>query len=302
MIVVKIKGGLGNQMFEYAMARYFQLELDQKRIGLDLSIINGDDIRDFGLQHFQLFEGVEVLEKSCRITKWQQWLAKKIVSYLIAGRKEWIAGRREELCSTFFALFGIVQRDHSMVRQKYLLKFHRNIYMNGWFQTADKLLPIRDVLIRDFTWKSENILKDKLYSRIVSSNAVCVHIRRGDYVNHPLYDVCGEKYYYHALEYLNGILIDPVFFVFSDSIQEVADTMEFPVPVVLVEEKHQDYEDLFLMKHCKHFIMSNSTYSWWAQFLSEERNKIVVAPRKWCLMEDMYIGVYMENWVLMDEM
>lgn len=300
MIVVRMKGGLGNQMFEYAMARRFQIDLCIDKIGLDLTYVNKDRLRNYSLHCFELSNQVEVMKSKKKITQFQELLARKLVSYLIAGRKEEIAGRREDLLAGIFALFGIIQRDHSIVNKKSLLRLHKNIYMNGWFQVAEMLLPIRDTLLQDFTWKSTRLLDSSIYRQISTSNAVCVHIRKGDYVNHPLYDVCGDIYYYRAMEYLAKTLKDPVFFVFSDSIDQVEKSMHFSYPVVFVHGEHQDYEDLFLMKHCRHFIMSNSTYSWWAQFLGEAEDKVVVAPKKWCLMEDMAIGVYMKEWVLMD--
>lgn len=303
MIVVRIKGGLGNQMFQYAMARKMQIELGIDSIGFDLTVVNNDLQRSLSLQHFALFENVEIISCKGRIARFQEIFARKLVSYFIAGRREGIAGRREDFWGKLFGLFGIVQRDHSLIKKNFWLKFHKNIYMNGWFQDAEKLLPMRDVLLNDFRWLTSEISEienSDIYRQIISSNAVCVHIRRGDYVNHSIYDVCGDSYYYNAVNYMGRILFNPVFYIFSDDITEVERTIQFSHPVVYVKGDHQDYEDLYLMKQCRHFIMSNSTYSWWAQFLGQAEDKVVVAPKKWCLMEDMNVGVYMKNWVLMD--
>lgn len=300
MIIVKIKGGLGNQMFQYAMARRFQISYGIDRIGLDLTVIGKDRLRDFGLQHFALFDKVEVVEDKNNRAKLQEDLARRLVSYFIAGRQEGTAGKREDFLAAFFALFGVIQRDHSLVKDKALLRLHKNIYMNGWFQEAEMLQPIRDILLEEFQWKPTEISGASVCRQILSTNAVCVHIRRGDYVNNPIFDVCGDSYYYKAMEYMRGILSNPVFYIFSDAVDELESTMRFPCPVVYVKGGHQDYEDLYLMKNCRHFIMSNSTYSWWAQFLGQAEDKVVVAPKKWCLTEDMSIGVYMKDWVLMD--
>lgn len=303
MIIVRIKGGLGNQMFEYAMARKLQIDLGIDRIGFDLTVVNKDLQRSLSLQHFTLFENVEIIEEKGKIALFQEVFAKKLVSYFIAGRQEGLAGRREDFWGRLFGFFGIVQRDHSLIQENFWLRCHRNIYMNGWFQDAEKLLPIRDVLLDEFNWiptEVSGIESSDIYRQIVSTNAVCVHIRRGDYVNNSIYDVCKDAYYYHAIEYMKQVVDNPIFYIFSDDIDAVKRAMEFSCPVVYVEEEHEDYEDLFLMKHCRHFIMSNSTYSWWAQFLGEAEDKVVVAPKKWCLMEEMKVGVYMEDWVLTD--
>ena len=300
MIVVKIKGGLGNQMFQYAMARKVQMELKTGRIGFDPEVVNRDKQRNFSLQHFALFDQAEMVEKRNKATVFQEWLARKLVSYFVAGRQEGVAAKREDFMGTIFGLFGIIQRDHSLIRKCFFLRFHKNIYMNGWFQDAGQLLPIRNVLLEDFKWVSAEAENSDIYRQIKSTNAVCVHIRRGDYNNNPIYGVCRESYYCQALDYMRKKLTNPVFYIFSDDIAGVERTMKFPCSVVYVEDEREDFEDLYLMKSCRHFVMSNSTYSWWAQFLSEADDKVVVAPEKWCFVEDMRVGVYMDNWVLLD--
>ncbi len=300
MIIVRIKGGLGNQMFEYAMARKFQIAYGIDKIGLDLSVINMDTLRNFGLHHFECFDKVELVENKGKITKMQEILAQKLVSYFIAGRQEGIAGKREDFWAVFFAFFGVIQRDHSLVKEKFWLRFHKNIYMNGWFQEAEMLRPIRELLLEDFKWKPMGIVDTFVCQQILSSNAVCVHIRRGDYVNNPIFDVCGDSYYYNAMKYMQEKLSNPVFYIFSDAVDEIENSMQFPCPVVYIKDRHKDYEDLYLMKNCRHFIMSNSTYSWWAQFLGEAEDKVVIAPKKWCLTKDMSVGIYMKEWILMD--
>lgn len=300
MIIVRIKGGLGNQMFQYAMARRFQMKYGIDKIGLDLTVIRKDQLRDFGLHHFELFDKVEVVENKNYRVKLQEDLARRLVSYFIGGRQEGMAGKREDFLAAFFALFGVIQRDHSLVKDKLLLRLHKTIFMNGWFQEAEMLQPIRDILLEDFLWKPTDISSDSMCQQILSTNAVCVHIRRGDYVNNPIFDVCGDSYYYKAMEYMKETLPDPVFYVFSDAVDEIESAMSFPCPVVYVRGRHQDYEDLYLMKNCRYFIMSNSTYSWWAQFLGQADDKVVIAPKKWCLTEDMSVGVYMKDWILMD--
>lgn len=300
MIIVRIKGGLGNQMFQYAMAKRFQMKYGIDKIGLDLTVIRKDQLRDFGLHRFSLFDKVEVVQNKNNRQRLQESLARRMVSYFIAGRPEGTAGRREDFWAVFFALFGVIQRDHSLAQDKLLLRLHKNIYMNGWFQEAEMLQPIRDILLEDFRWKPTDISDTPVCRQILSTNAVCVHIRRGDYVNNPIFDVCGDSYYYKAMEYMKKTVRDPVFYVFSDAVDEIENAMSFPCPVVYVRGPHQDYEDLYLMKSCRHFIMSNSTYSWWAQFLGQADDKVVIAPKKWCLTEDMSVGVYMKDWILMD--
>lgn len=302
MIVVKIKGGLGNQMFQYAMARKMQLEFNIDRIGLDITRVNADQLRDFGLHHFRLHDRVLVLEEggTRSVTKMQEDLARRLVSYFVAGRPEEIAAEREKKLENLFALWGIIQKDHYKgMESSPLLKMHKNIYMNGWFQDAKAMESIRDVLLSDFESAREMTREVENTARqIEESESVCVHIRRGDYVNHPQFGVCTDAYYLHAMDKMAEKLEHPVFYLFSDGMDEVK-TLPFSYPVVYDNSGHDNYESLYLMAKCKHFIISNSTFSWWGQFLSRSADKIVMAPARWCNGEDSYRALYSEQWTLL---
>lgn len=301
MIVVKIKGGLGNQMFEYAMARKMQIDLGgREKIALEMSVIGSDQQRQFELSHFAFFDRGMILSEPGRIVRIQEWFRKKLVSYFIAGRAEEIAGRRENFWGTFFALLGIVQRDHSQMRESFWLRFHRNIYINGWFQDASLFEPMREVLRKDFAYSVPALADTDICRKIQTVNSVCVHVRRGDYVNHPIFDVCSEAYYGRAMKCIAKKVTNPVFFVFSDDIGQVEREMAFPYPVIYVRKRHEACDEMFLMRQCRHFILSNSTFSWWAQFLGEASDKVVVAPAKWRCLDETDRKIYMDEWILVD--
>lgn len=302
MIVVKIKGGLGNQMFQYAMARKMQLEFGIDQIGLDVTRVNADQLRDFSLTHFRLNDCVLVLEENeaRKVTKIQEDLAKRLVSYFVAGRPEEIAVAREKKLEKLFYLLGIIQKDHDTgVRGSLLLKAHKNIFMNGWFQDAKAMDSIRDVLLEDFESDQEMPQEIKnMATQIKQNESVCVHIRRGDYVNHPQFGVCTEEYYFNAMSMIAERLEHPIFYIFSDSMDEVK-TMPFQYPVVFDHPNHDNFESIYLMSQCRHFIISNSTFSWWGQFLSRNANKIVVAPERWCNDGQGYEALYSDQWTLL---
>ena len=306
MLVVKIKGGLGNQMFEYAMAKRLQIMYGIDRIGLELSVIEQDSLRECNLSAFALYDRIEIINWPDRIVCLQEFLRKKLVSYFIAGRKEETAEKREDFLAGLFAVFGIVQRDHSQIEEHLFLRFHKNLYLNGWFQNAKKLLPIREELLADFKMELPELADSNICKQIQACNAVCVHIRRGDYVKHPIFDVCTDDYYYRAIEYMISNVKNPVFFIFSDDIEQIKETMNFTRPsyiqrIIYIDENHEPYEDLYLMQQCRHFIISNSTFSWWAQFLGNAPDKIVVAPARWRNGEyNNRKSIYMEKWILME--
>lgn len=302
MIVVKIKGGLGNQMFEYAMARKLQLELGIGRLGLDMSSIQMDSLRDFGLKHFQLCKEAVILDNNSEsvILRLQKDFAGRLVSYFVAGRPEEVAGRRENRLEKIFHLLGIIQRDHSTgVSRDFWLRIHRNIYMNGWLQEAKEIESIRQILLEDFVYTEK--ITDKIRDaekKIKETNSVCVHIRRTDYVNHPRFGICTEQYYYAAMDKAANQLKQPVFYIFSDDIEEVK-KWNFNYDVIFDEVCNSDCESLYLMSKCKHFIMSNSTFSWWGQFLAQNEDKLVIAPNRWC-RDYNETALYMDGWTLLE--
>ena len=302
MIVVRIKGGLGNQMFQYAMARKLQLQLGIDQIGLDITSVNADRLRNFGLNNFCLYDNTIVLENGGKktISKIQKDFARRMVSYCIAGRPEQVAAKREKRLEKLFGLLGIVQKDHYEDNAcTFGLKMHKNIYVNGWFQDAKVAESIRDALLRDFIGVKEAPEHIKITEQnMKETESVCVHIRRGDYVNHPRFGVCTEEYYYSAMRKIAEIVENPVFYIFSDSMDDVR-KMKFDYPVIYDDISHTTYECIYLMSKCKHFVISNSTFSWWAQFLAKNENKIVIAPNRWC-NDISETEMYMDKWILIN--
>ena len=302
MIVVKIKGGLGNQMFEYAMARKLSLDLGIDQIALDITRVNQDDLREFGLDQFSLIKNVQVMSDGTvsGIARLQENIARRLIAYFAAGRSPKVAEMRERKLEKVFGLLGIVQRDyHDKTVSRFGLRLHKNIYMNGWFQEAGEINEIRSILLNDFKQiHKPNAEILRMESDIRETESVCMHIRRGDYVNHPQFGICTEEYFYHAMEEMTKRVRNPIFYIFSDSLSEVK-KMDFPYPVFFDDERHTNVESLYLMSKCKHFIISNSTYSWWAQFLSENNDKTVIAPNQWC-RDGSGRELYMDEWVLLD--
>lgn len=303
MIVVKIKGGLGNQMFEYAMARKIQTEFGIRELILDPYPVNRDRLRNFGLDSFRLGKNVAVGESGSvkGILKLQEDIAARLVSYFIAGRREEVAIRREKRLEKLFYLLGIIQKDHCAgTTGHFLLKLHKNIYMNGWFQEAKEIAGIREKLLDEFQFVREMPRKVVEFGeKIEGSEAVCMHIRRGDYVNHPQFGVCTDSYYYRAMDEMAGRTDHPVFYIFSDSMEAVK-TMQFKYPVVFDEVGESEHESLYLMSKCRHFIISNSTFSWWAQFLARDEKKIVIAPDRWYNEGYGSATQYLDDWILLE--
>ena len=157
-----------------------------------------------------------------------------------------------------------------------------------------ELIPRADVL-------PENM---ELYNAILNSESVCLNVRRGDFFSTQFqksFGVCSEQYYITAKElmdeHLNGVQ-NVKYFVFSDDIEWCKNNLGLD-GCTFASQHIPIYETLRLMYSCKHFIISNSTFSWWGQFLSKNKNKIVISPSRW--NNDGYdshlIG---RNWILVN--
>jgi hypothetical protein len=168
-----------------------------------------------------------------------------------------------------------------------------NLYLDGFWQSERYFVGIRDVLLKEFTFKAapdeENA---KLLVSIASQNAVCVHIRRGDYVTtmhgQAKHGVCGLDYYQAAVARIRKIIDKPAFFVFSDDPAWVNANFPRMNPMTIVSHNvgKTDAEDLRLMMTCRHFITANSSFSWWAAWLGQFPQKTVIAPRRWYAKQD----------------
>ena len=116
---------------------------------------------------------------------------------------------------------------------------------------------------------------------IKSCNAVCVHIRVGDYkdAKNKRFDVVTPEYFQRGIQYIQENVADPVFYVFTNDSEAVM--KQYNIPDAHYVTGFTDYQDMRLMMACKHFIISNSTFSWWTSYLAEFPGKLIIVPKKW---------------------
>ena len=139
-----------------------------------------------------------------------------------------------------------------------------------------------------------------MYKYIENNESVCISIRRGDFLaNEHKKDcfICDNNYFYKAISEIKKRLANPKFIVFSDDVEWCKNNMNFPSDTRFEDGNDPLWEKMRLMYSCKNFIISNSTFSWWAQYLSRNDNKIVIAPKKW--RNNNYVSdIYEKNWIL----
>ena len=163
--------------------------------------------------------------------------------------------------------------------------FSRKIFYSSYSWNVSQFDFIRNTLLEYFTPVHDLLPHNlELLNDIMNSESVCVTIRRGDFLspkNASLFNVCNEEYFITAMKAMREEIQNCKFFVFSDDIEDVKRVMHFPFEVIYERGNDPVWEKLRLMYSCRHFIISNSTFSWWAQYLGRNPNKIVYAPIPW---------------------
>jgi hypothetical protein len=174
-----------------------------------------------------------------------------------------------------------------------ILSEQSNIILDGYWQSEEYFKDIRDIILDDLTLLSSPDKENKkMLKRINISNSVCLHVRRDDYVSNPLlqkfHGNLTQDYYKKAIGSICDRISDPEFFIFSDEPEWCKRNISTNRPHTYVDINGPDKapEDLRLMSACKHFIIANSSFSWWAAWLAEKDGTIIIAPKRWYREKD----------------
>lgn len=177
-------------------------------------------------------------------------------------------------------------------------------YLCGWWISPKYFAGIEPELRRELVPRERPSARTEAYlAKVAACESVAIHIRRGDYMNHPAIGCLGASYYARAIEWLSARIERPKFFVFSDdpaAARELLKGVIAEFEVVKAEPQASPSADLFVMAACKHFITANSTFSWWGAWLSRNREKKVIAPAHWFVGARVVVeDVYPDDWVRM---
>lgn len=172
-----------------------------------------------------------------------------------------------------------------LIEGKEPTRFFQNLIVYGKFENPEFFQGIKPILQQEFTPKYPPLESNKeLYNIIKQNNTVCVHVRRGDFLSDEFrkdFYVCDEHYYHKAIELIKQKVENPIFFFCSNDINWVRDTLKIDSPCYYEPEGNPLWETFRMMYTCKHFVISNSTLSWWAQYVCKNESKIVVSPDHW---------------------
>jgi hypothetical protein len=265
MVIVRILGGLGNQMFQYAYAK----SLTHKGFKVQIDISRFKSYKLHGGYHLDQFN-ID-LETSSQLPV----LLSKI------GLKKSI-------------------KEKSLLFDENLLKVDKNAFIKGYFQTEKYFSDIRDILLKQFTIKGELSSSTKaIKNQINSCEVSCsLHIRRGDYISdkkaNKVHGTCDIAYYQKAISYISDQHKNVHFFVFSDDIAWVKSNLNIE-NATFIDHKAIPHEDQYLMSLCKHNITANSSFSWWGAWLNQHQEKIVVAPKQWFVEKENEVAC--KSWI-----
>ena len=272
-VVVKLMGGLGNQMFQYAIGKKISLEYDKELI-LDKTFLLRKDLdityRDFDLDIFNINN--------------------KIVENFV------VTNDYKVLDEPFNA--------PNMTNSIKNINTNENIYVSGFFQKEYYFKDIRTQILQDFNISIQDDNIKKLESDILSSNSICINVRRGDYVTNQN---TNNFHGFHGVEYINKSISEitkkiknPMFYIFSDDIDWCVNNLKIDYPHFFVDHTYKGNKFssyLKLMSSCKNFIIPNSTFAWWATWLNQNEEKIVYVPNNWFNVNYMNTdGLIPLNW------
>lgn len=182
-----------------------------------------------------------------------------------------------------------------------IFKLPKNTYINGYWQSEKYFKDISDIISKEFTPK--NPLPEHanaILNQIKNSNSVSVHVRRTDYLEkQSTYEILGRDYYNKAFEKVAQKINEPKYFFFSDDIEWVKKNISHSSNDIFVSDeiKLQDFEELVLMSECKHNIIANSSFSWWAAWLNRNPNKVVIGPTLWLKDKSQNNDRIPDNWI-----
>lgn len=286
MVIVKMSGGLGNQMFQYAL--YRKIQQTGKAVKLDLSSFQDKNaFRRFSLDIFPIEYQTANLEECRKLGECSYRPVDKIRRKMF-GLKE-----------------SYYQEDLDKGYQPEILEMDP-VYLDGYWQCERYFQDIREKILEDYTFpKKISIESSRLQERIKNTESVSIHIRRGDYLdaaNYKIYgNICTVEYYQSAISRMRKLCEKPNFYLFSNDSEWAKEIFGDTEDITIVEEDKErpDYEDMFLMSRCKHNIIANSSFSWWAAWLNQNENKRVIAPVKW-FNNHSVTDVICDDWIRID--
>ena len=291
MKIVKINGGLGNQMFQFAFYKALQ-HSNNNEVFIDLSAYQGKQFQDgINLLHngFELPELFNITYQEAPLNDVKK-LSTQPTNLLYRVLRKYFTKKTHFIDKNFGFNEELISKP-----------LPSNIYLEGYWQTEKYFSHIKDEILRDFSFKTPLSKKNLEVLEEAGTETASIHIRRGDYLNSSSLNVCSKHYYLNALNMLFSKANPKSILVFSDDIPWCKSDLKLDEYITSVLKLNNikifyidwntgkdSYQDMQLMSKCKYHIIANSSFSWWGAYLDPNPEKIVIAPSIWNLKEIQY--------------
>ncbi|MFT8556151.1 alpha-1,2-fucosyltransferase [Liquorilactobacillus hordei] len=299
MLKTRLKGRLGNQLFIYGFARLLVKKYDEDVLIYDRK--NEQDstwyshLDNYKINHRIHFTSSRKSAFKMKLVQKIFFIKDKLMAKRFKSSKERNMYQIKMLPKNISKGLWLLEDGYAQLPKE----IGEGTFFEGYFQSPLFLDEVKDNLLEELRPQSLLSEQEKIFlKQIEKCNSVCVTIRLGDYINNEIHQVCSKLFYINAMKKMKELQPDCKFFIFSDEVEKAEEIFDFEYPVIYDSGKMKDYISLEVMSHCKHFIISNSSFSWWAQYLSQSSHKIVIAPDRWYANE-IPCDIYEQNWILM---
>jgi len=264
MVIVRLRGGLGNQLFQYAAAHSLAAH-NGVALKADLYTYTRHPLRKYELHNFNITLPEATRGEIHRFTG-----------------KNFIERYLNKKTNYFYSPEVFAQPHYHFYEDFFSLPVP--IYLSGYWQSEKYFLNVANDIRKVMTpSKALDQKNAEIVAKARESNSVAIHIRRSDYVTTSFFQVMGLDYYEKAIREINNRISNPQFFIFSDDISWTKQQFAHLNNATFIDHNKGDdsYKDLLVMSACRNQVIANSTFSWWAAWLNDFTNKIVIAPQQW---------------------
>lgn len=296
MVIVRISGGLGNQMFQYAAGKACAVR-NSCELKVELSAYSRPPRGQEAVRKFELplLLGKVPEATASELATIQRYHTNRLYKAYNRGRK-------------FMGLTPAYTYCQERVPMHFdpaiLASTGQLLYVDGDWQNEKYFATIASELRHTFTPPiiEADILNFGISQEMMQTNSVSVHVRRGDYLNNEVHKPAPLTYYQAAIGKVQAEVIDPHFYIFSDDIAWAREHLSFgQSPRTFLDHNTgaASYKDLSLMSCCQHHIVANSSFSWWGAWLNHKPNKLVIAPQTWlAFLQVQATDVVPSSWIV----
>lgn len=262
LIITRIIGGLGNQLFQYAAARALSIH-NNVQLKLDVSSYSDYTLRSFELEKFYVKAEPATRSEIDQLVP-GNFFSKSLQYILPPRQKTYFRERKFSFYKNYFSLGP-------------------NVYLKGYFQSEEYFNRFADQINSDIKWKGKLSAKaGEIETQIRNCTSICIHIRRGDFESNSkttsYHGLLSADYYNDAINFFQERFSKSSFFIFSDDLGWAKSNIQSKGYLIDLNDPLETFQ---LMRSCRHHIIANSSFSWWGAWLNPNPDKIVIAPKNW---------------------